>query len=155
MNPDFASYLQAIGVTDPIAQRIETIYRFYDGLCHEEINGIFVTDYITEDGTREYENLWFFSEKFVMEAKMFLTGDNFDMTPIGGRIYHWTVEKQEYDLGSAGEKSRMTLQFEIEPGLGFAGSLKAARENCGYLMQILTRYIVKNVAGRADESGNL
>lgn len=143
MKEEFIKYLESIGITKALRERIETTYEFYQEICPDEITGIFITDYIKEDGSREYENLWFFSEKNCMEAKQFITKDDFDITPIKKRVYYWTIQKQDYDFKKATKKSRVHLKFDLDTGI--VGVLKAAKENCDYLREIILKYVVLNL----------
>ncbi len=144
MRKEFIKYLVSIGIiTKALRERIETIYECCKELCSNEITGIFITDYIKEDGSREYENLWFFSEKYCMEAKQFITTYNFDITPIKKRVNYCSIQKHKYDFKKATEKSRLFLRI----GLGFdiTGEFKAAKENCDYLKEIILKYIKINL----------
>ena len=75
MRAEFIKYMESVGITKVLRERIETIYECCKVLCVNEITGIFITDYIKQDGTREYESLWFFSDKNCMEAKQFIPPD--------------------------------------------------------------------------------
>ena len=143
MKEEFIKYLKSIGLTETLCKRIETIYEFYRDLCPDEITGIFVTDYIIEDGSREYENLWFFSKKYAMEAKQFITKDDFDILPIKNRINYWTIQKWDYDFKKATEKSRLYLRFDQDTGK--YGEFKASKENCDYLRDIILKYVLPNL----------
>ena len=143
MKEKFKEYLESIGITEILSNRIENIYEFYRDMCSDEITNIFVTDYIKRDGTREYENLWFFSQKYAMEAKLFIEKDDFDITPIRKRIVYWEIQKQNYNFTKAGEKSRLYLEFRLDTGMG--GELKASKKNCDYLREIIREYIVANL----------
>lgn len=143
MKVAFTTYLKSIGITEALHKRIETSYEFYREICPDEVTGIFVTDYIKEDGAREYENLWFFSEKYCMEAKQFITKDDFDITPIRSRIYYWTIQKQDYDFKKATEKSRLHLRFDLDTVISC--EFKASKENCDYLRDLIRKYIVPNL----------
>jgi len=143
MKEDFVKYLESIGITKAFRKRIETIYGFYREICPDEITGIFITDYVKQDGEREYENLWFFSEKYVMEAKRFITEDDFDITTIHKRIDYLTIKKQDYDFKEATEKSRLHLLFT--PGITTSAEFKASKENCDYFKGIFLKYIVPNL----------
>ena len=146
MKEEFIKYLESIGITEALRKRIETIYEFYREICPSEITGISVTDYIKEDGAREYENLWFFSEKYCMEAKQFITKEDFDITPIQNRICRWAIQKKDYDFKKATEKSRLLLKFYFGVELGvLIGELKASKENCDYLKDIILKYVVPNL----------
>lgn len=143
MKEEFITYLESIGITKALHKKIETIHEFYWEICPDEITGIFVTDYINEDRAREYENLWFFSEKYCMEAKLFITKDDFDITPIQKMVNYWTVQKQDYDFKKATEKSRLLLRFDLATGIH--GEFKAAKENCDYLRDIIIKYVAPNL----------
>ena len=141
MKDEFVGYLKAIGLTDVLINRIGTVYEFYQGVCPEELVDIFVTDLVKQDGSREYENLWLFSQGYAMEAKSFVTKDNFDMTP-QRKIVHWTIEKQDYDFRNATEKSRLYLVADAAENLHYL--FKASKENCDYLREIFRKYILPN-----------
>ena len=143
MREEFIKYLESIGITKTLHKRIETIYEFYQEIGKDEITSIFITDNMNEDGSREYENLWFFSEKYCMEAKQFITKDDFDIAPIKKRIYYCNIRKQNYDFKKATEKSRIYLIFRFDTGMG--GEFKAAKENCDYLRKIIHKYVVPNL----------
>ncbi|MEA1992572.1 MAG: hypothetical protein U9N58_10345, partial [Thermodesulfobacteriota bacterium] len=65
MKKEFIDYLESIGIKGGVLlDRIESIYEFYSEMCPDDIVDIFVTDYIDSDGKREYENLWFFSDRY-------------------------------------------------------------------------------------------
>ena len=143
MRKEFIKYLESIGITKALQERIETIYECCKELCSNELNDIFVTDYLQEDGTREYENLWFFSDKYCMEAKNFITVDDFDISPIKKRINYWTIQKQNYDFKKATGKSYLYLRVSCDVKVQLI--LKAANNNCDYLKEIILKYVVPNL----------
>jgi len=78
-----------------------------------------------------------------MEAKQFITTDDFDITPIKNRIIRWVLKKQDYDFKKATEKSRLHLEFGMDTRL--VCNLKASKENCDYLRDIILEYIKSNL----------
>lgn len=139
----FIPYLNAIDITTrAYLKRIELIYTWCSDMCPEEIEDIFAEDYFKEDGTREYENLWFFSKNYCLEAKKFLTQINLDITPIKNRIHYWTVQAQDFDFKKASDKSRLNLRFDLAQRI--SGELKAARGNCDFLQAIINKYVKPN-----------
>ena len=143
MKEEFVKYLESIGITKTLLKRVKTIYEFYTEACPDEIAAIFVNDYIKEDSSREYENLWFFSLKYCMEAKLFITKDDFDITPIEKRIIYWEINKQDYDFKKSIEKSRLNLIIRLDTGI--TGNLRGSKENCDYLKDIIFKYVVPNL----------
>lgn len=149
MKEEFKEYLASIGIGDTLQKRVAQIYQFYQKICPDEIRAIFVTDYLQADGTRVYENLWFFSERYCMEAKQFVTTDDFDIEPMKNKVTYVQIKKQEYDFEKATEKSRFNVIAYLSiPALGaLHGELKASKENCDYLKDILLKYIKPNLQG--------
>jgi hypothetical protein len=111
-------------------------------MCPDEIDDVFVEDYIKEDATREYQDLWFFSKRYCLEAKNFLTQIDIDITPIKNRITYWTVTAQDFDFKKASDKSRLLLEFNLVQGV--QGNLKAAKGNCDSLQAIINQYVKPN-----------
>lgn len=145
MNQEFIDYLKSIGMVDVLQQRVSAIYDFYEKVCPEKILSIFVSEYIKKDGAREYENLTFFSEKSVMEAKQFLTGDNFDFAPMGKRVFYWRIKKQDYDFQKATEKSRLNLRVNLSPTVMGYLLFKASKENCDHLKEVFIKHLLPNI----------
>jgi len=129
MKQKFVDYLESIDIKEGVLfDQIESIYEFYLELCPDEIVDIFVTDYIDSEGKREYENLWFFSDRYTMEAKGFAMGkDDFDITPIKDRVKYYGIQKQDYDFKEATDKSRLYLNIGWDTEV--RGDFKAAKKN--------------------------
>ncbi len=140
---DIGAYLEAIEMPETFRKRIFTIYEFYLEICPEEITSVFVTDYLNKDGTRQYENLWFFSGKYLMEAKQFITKDDFDISPRKDRIFYLQIRKQDYDFKKTTEKSKINLFIGLEPDV--ICIFKASKENCDYLKEIIIKHILPNL----------
>lgn len=140
MDEKFYKYMDNIGITEvKLRKRIYDIFRFYtDNLCPETIQDVFVTDYMTE-GLREYENLWFFSENYAMEALKFISQDNFDITPMR-EISTMKITKTEYDFIKSNDKSKLDLFCETED---VYYQMRASKENCDYLKNIIQKYFVE------------
>ena len=56
MNDKFIAYFDAINVSNTLRERIDVIYKFYEKLIPGEIEGVFITDHITDEGMREFDN---------------------------------------------------------------------------------------------------
>lgn len=143
MKKEFIKYLESIDITKTLGKRIETIYGFYREICPDEITDIFISDYIKDDGSREYESACFFSKRYCMEAKQFVAKDNFDITPIQKRVVYWTIQKQDYDFEKATEKSRLHLDVKFDTEI--RGEFKAAKQNCDYLRDIIVKHVMANL----------
>ena len=145
MKREFSDYLNSIGIIGELFEKIEKIYDFYSEINSEEIEDILVTEYITEDGSREYMSVWFFTDNFAMEANNFTNKDkdDFDCVGIKNTIVRWEIIKQDYDFQEITEKSRFNL--EIKFASGTKGYFKSSKQNCNHLKHIFLKYIVPNL----------
>ena len=142
MNEQHRNYLERIGMSSVLIERCRSLYEFYATLLPDEAWDIFVTELVTSEGTRQYDSLWFFSQRYAAEAKRFLAEDDFDFTLIGKAVYHWEIKKQDYDFRSATDKSRLSIAFHFLHEI--TGELKASKENCDSLRDVFVRYIMPN-----------
>lgn len=143
MKDSFVKYLKTLGITEPLQERIETIYGFFREICPAEITDIFVSEYIAKDGSREYQNLRFLSEKYAMLAADFINKDVFNIGGIFKNMTAIKMEKKDYDFKKSTEKSRMTLTIRYD--YGATSTYKASKENCDYLRDIIRKYIIPNL----------
>lgn len=138
----FNDYLKTIGMSNTLRDKVETIFNFYTEICKMEIKDLFVTDFFTSDGVRQYQNLWFFSDNSLMEAHDFVTTDKFDASPVSCNITRWELTKSDYDFYVTTDKSK--LKIYIRFNVDTYGELNAAKENCAYLLKIFEKYILSN-----------
>lgn len=143
MNAEFIDYLNNLNITETLQKRIEYIYEVFEVMCSDEIVNIFVTNYIKGNGSKEYENLWFFSTKYAMEAKNFIKTDDFDITPIKNRINYWNIKMENYNYQNATQTSRLFLTFKSNVHIDF--TFKASEKNCDYLRDIIQKYVKPNL----------
>lgn len=145
MNEKFVKYLEAIDIPPLIiTDRIEKIFKWYENTCPDEITDIVVSEYLTDEGTRVYENLWFFSKFYCMEAKEFLRKEDFDMTYLMKQVYYWNIKNNKYELETATNESQVYLEF-VYAYADLKGIIKASKKNCDYLFKILKTYIIPNL----------
>ena len=143
MKPEHVKYLNDIGITDLFEDKAKAIYSFYNKIYPDSIQDIFVSEYIDEEGKRQYENLWFFTSTAFMESKNFLTEDNIDAAPYSKKFRHWTIEKKEYEFEVTTDNSRMKLIVTFSTGV--SGELKASGNNCAHLKEIFLKYVAPNL----------
>lgn len=143
MKTEFKDYLKDINMSDILVERVMEVFNFYQLVHANEITDIFVTDYLKEDGERVYESLWFFSQGYLMEAKGFMSKDEFDMSPLLKCVSYWSLEKKNYDFQKATVKSRLFIKIKFSE-LDINAQFKASKENCDYLKNIFHKYILPN-----------
>lgn len=140
MNSAWKIYLVSIGMAEPFLNRVEEIIDFYETIYPNSIKDMFISEYVDNDGNRQYENIWFFSDSRLMEAKKFLMEDDFDAAR-RVTLRYWNIKKTDYDFKRSSSKSRLTITYQTEDNIG--GILKASGENCDHLKIIFMRYILE------------
>ena len=145
MKAEFLEYLKLIGITsEEYLKRIGMIMDVHLELCQDEIIDIFVDEYIKEDGTREYEDISFFSNKYEFSAIQFLIDNNFCLSKRKKNVVAIKIKHKDYDFNKATEKSRLNIELTKDI-INVYGIFKASKENCDYLKQIYLKYIVPNI----------
>jgi len=139
MIPKFQKYLKDIGVTKPIRDRVEHFYCLCRDMYFGKLFDIFIDDYLTEDKTRKYTGLSFFSQSFTFSVPHFLTEDKIHVANHQVWLDRIAIKVDNFDFKKANDKSLMIVQMykEINP----TGSYKASQNNCEYIVRILRKYV--------------
>ena len=139
-------YLDAIGIREPIKNRIETLYADVRVLFpREHISDIFISDYLQEDGTRKYQHLGFYTEEHqLISAYEFMSNDDIRVGSFRNNVYYIIVRKTNYDLVNATEDSRLHIKA-VTTFAEMAFEAKASKKNCDYLRDIVSKYLVPNL----------
>jgi hypothetical protein len=136
-------YLEKIGITTEVLKSsVESAFKLALQIFPEEIEEIYVSDYIKDDGNREYESVWFFSKGYCAEARNFITEYGIDIVPI--KTKRIEINLKDYDFEKATESSRFQLSILLEEGL--YAELKAAKNNCDNLRNIMIKYFRTRLA---------
>jgi len=146
MKAEFVSYLDSVGLSsDTVKNNVESIYQYASILCPEEIADIFVCDFIKDDGSREYESLWFFSPNYMMEVRNFRSDRQYDidLARSKGWIAYYRTYAKDYDFKRASSESRMTIEALNNDTVNM--EWKASRDNCDKLKSILENYLKPNI----------
>lgn len=137
----FIDYLNSLDMSTTSANRVREIYQFYVDTCKFQIDDIFISEYVDKDGKRIFENLWFISKGIVMEARNFISQDEYDMALTANNIDRWFISKRDFDFKTASRMSRLTVNFEFRRA-GLSGVMKATGDNCLHLMMLFKKYIL-------------
>ena len=146
MKTEHRSYLQQVGLGNQYIERVRTLYGLVSTISPiAEVADIFVSEYVQANGVRVYENVWFFTAEayHAIEAHNFISEDNVDFVTLKGRIKQFFVQKQKYDFERATEESRLNVEFRTD--LDVIGKMKASKENCDHLRDIVLKYLRPNL----------
>ena len=141
MKPEFESYLRDIGVSDVLYSRVEQLLSEFRPFIPDEPQSLFLTDHIDKEGKRHYGNLWIISTNFVMECKNIGTEESIDLVKYHEGVQYLEIKKENYDVKLANDDSRLFVKVQFQEDL--SGELRAARNNCDYLRDILTTHFMR------------
>lgn len=145
MKQTFADYLAAVGLTGALVERAAHVLAFYERVYPSQIADIFVSEYVDKEGQRHYESLWAFAGDLMLEAKSFVTKDDFDAARLRGNVVYWRARVEHYDFENSESASRMTVDLNAREDVG--GTLRASGENCDALRDIMVKYLAPNLTG--------
>lgn len=136
---DFTKYYEDIGITEPIINKVNEIITMYKTLIpNQELKGIFITDYIKDDQTRQYESLVLLFSEGVCEAKNFTRDYQIDWGLLNkDKIEYWELKSKNNKLDSFTDESRLTLEVRFQQSTYII--LKASKQNCKYLLEFFNK----------------
>src|SRR4051794_10673530 len=108
---DQEAYLRDLGMRNALVERVTTFYHAYRALVTDPVTDIFVSEYVDDEGTRQYENLWLFWEKYVAEALSFVNQERSDLMTLVENVGWIGLTRREFDLHTATPASRFTVNI--------------------------------------------
>ncbi len=153
MKREWTKYLKSLGMSIVLVKRATQSFEALSRIWPEEIVDIFVSEYVNEDGAREFEDLYFFTACQVVQARGFALQDTFDADAVPG-LRNILIKRTDFDFGEATEKSRLHVRYHTT--MACHAELKASGENCITLTRILTERLLpalgRQVSGCVDGS---
>ena len=138
-------YLNSIGInTDTLIKKVETTLRAARRICPEEIQSIYISDWIQPEGQRAYEHLYLFTNTYIIESVNFTTDTNvnMEMTVLKDRVKYVIVKYNDY-FEKANTASRLSVRFDTDSA---SFELKGAKENCNKLIEVYDKYVRPNIS---------
>jgi hypothetical protein len=148
MPESIVTYLDSLGMGSALIERVEATRVVIQRVVDQEVTGIFVSEYRTEEGQREYDSLWLVTDGFISEAIDFTFTDRSDVVPRANSIQRIEMIRRDYELDDeVSESSRLTLHvlFSGAGATGITGELKASGENCLALTAFLKEHLLPHM----------
>jgi len=143
MKEEYTEYLLGLGMTKPLIDRVEVLLDIYSRLTQWEVDDIYISEYIKEDGRQEYEDLRIYSGNSYALCQNFLTSNAITLSD-HRRISHIYLDRDNYDLSEAEEKSKMTIVCSYF-GTDSKMTMKATGLNCNKLTEIFLKYLQPHI----------
>lgn len=131
------SYLEEIGATQAVRDRVRTIRGHYAALIPDiQLTRAFISEIRDSEGFRVWQDLWLWSDagNYLCEADNFLFEDDFDGAYFSV-LNRWSIKMSEFEIGEKpSDRSRLSLSFTFGESGSVSGSLNASGENCTHLV---------------------
>jgi len=140
IKPEFLDYLHEIELSQPIIERINSVYDKYEPVFQGIIDDIFVEDFIVDGGERQYFSLYLFSKDTMYEIPNFTKKpDSIGIIPLPKKIEFLKMDNCDYNFSTAQINSKLVAIFPLS--FVVQSTIKASYKNCNFLMKILNKYI--------------
>jgi hypothetical protein len=142
---DYLDYLNSIDInTETLFNKIDATFRAAVRISQEEIQDIFISDWIQTEGQRAYEHLYLFTNTYIIESANFTTDTNvnIEITILKERVKYALVKYNDY-FEKANTASRLSVFFITNGG---AFKLTGAKENCDKLIEVYDKYVRPNIS---------
>jgi hypothetical protein len=144
MKEEFLAYLNDLRASSVVISRVENLIDLLHEIVTIEFTGIFLNDFITQDGIMQFDALYLFSDREIIQAKNFLQMDNFEFGGYKEAISSIEIQGQDYNFKTTSEKSRFTISLNCVVGARYY-QFKASKQNCNYLKSIYDVYLRPNI----------
>jgi hypothetical protein len=143
------TYLETMGMASAHQDRVQQLLALYLRFPDARPTAYFVSEYPEDDGTRVYESLWLFSDRYAMEARYPGAGDErIDFICLQKGVRHVVVEVKAYDLATPSPASRMRVEAWFTGNR--LGELRASGANCEALRAIVSEHLLPNLAASEE-----
>ncbi len=149
MKQNIIEYLKSIGMGLVLIDRANTLHDQFvaiTGITRESVLDAFVSEYVTEDGQRQYSKLLFFTDTEVCEIENFLSDTPIIwIAKITNNLGYVGLTPKEYDFAEESPASRLKLDCSWIQGTSFTFGIQASGNNCKPLLELVRKYLLPNV----------
>src|SRR3972149_6368732 len=114
----YIDYLNSIDInTEAMINKIEKTLLAARRICPEDIQSIYISDWVQTEGQRGYENLYLFTNTYIIESANFSTDTNvnIEVTVLKDRVKYVMVKYNDY-FKKANTDSRLSVTFLTNGG---------------------------------------
>jgi hypothetical protein len=135
MTRRFQAYYDKIQVSEQHQNRDDEIFSKFAPILSEEVEDIFVTNIVDAQGTKIFNNLWFFTKSVFCESKSFLVQNNLDFLRKEKMNY---FEMSYQDIHESKTELLMLKLYFQSP---IMAQLTATGSNLECLQQIILKHV--------------
>lgn len=146
MNQSIVEYFKSIGMGKVLIDRASAIHDQYVAITEGTVQDALVSEYVTEDGQRQYSTVLFFTSTDVYEVENFLSDTpTMWLAKLTNNLASLGLTPKEYDFTTASPASRLNLNCRWIQGTSFVLHVQASGNNCKQLLEVVRKYLMPNV----------
>lgn len=137
----FDEYLQSVGASAVIAERVVKLYGLLTTVVPaERVPHVFISNVLDDERNLQWRSLWFYGPTYCSEFKDFQWSQSFDGLSMS-TVRRWETTLENFDLREATSDSKFSLTWSLG---GLAGSLTAVGVNCNHLVDYMRVLVIPN-----------
>ena len=146
MNNKFTDYYKSIGMGDTLVEKVLELLKYFQQIAVEEIKDTLLSEYVADDGQREYIRVFFFSENYVYEVENpFSPSPKMWIAKLESNIGFLGLTPRDFDFINPTASSRLNFQTCWPHGTEFILEMKTSGDNCMHLLNIVNKYLKPNI----------
>ena len=150
MKNEFVEYLEFLGVTPVVSERVAKVLEIYSQLFKKlDVREIFLSEDVNREKEREWRSLILFTDNYILEAKNFLSHTDLEITYVINSIDYMRMRFRDYEPGKpTTAESRFRVEGYFLSEIDF--ELNASDKNCDKLWGICQNVLMPNWAAKPD-----
>lgn len=146
MDSKFSDYYKSLGMGKLLIKKMSALHDQINSIMGDQPQDVVISEYVTEDGERQYTTVLLFTNKFVYEIENFISDSpKIWIAKLVKNIAYIALTPKDYNLMNVTKASRLNLECRWPQGLNFILDIKTSGDNCKHLLEILNKYIKPNL----------
>jgi len=147
MDKKFSDYYESLGMGKLLIEKMSSFHNQFNILMNGQPSDVMVSEYVTEDGQKQYTTASMFTDDYVFEIEKFISDSpKIWVAKLHNNIAHIGMTAKEYDYSEPTAASRLIVECRWIKDANFILDIKASGDNCRHLQEKNKKYIKNNIA---------
>ena len=147
MDSKFKKYYTSVGMGETLNKKMSAFHDQLKSIGCDTLQDVVISEYITDNGERQYINAIFFTTDFVYEIERFLSDSpTIWIAKLIGNVGSYGLTPKDYNFTDITQASRLNLHCIWTQGLKFELLIKTSKENCNHLLKLVNKYFKPNLS---------
>ena len=127
MDDKFKDYYKSLGMGDLLIAKMSSFHNQFNILMNEQPTDVMVSEYVTEDGQRQYTTATMFTDDYIFEIEKFISDSpKIWVAKIRNNVAHVGMTAKDYDYSEPTPASRLIVECRWLQDSNFILDIKAS-----------------------------